>query len=207
MGTLARVHVVWTGLPGFPALSTFWFGAGVGTASTRDAALRNFLTAIKVDILLGITMTVQPEQTMIDSDTGVPTGVEVGPGALGIGGTNTGEQAAHATQALLRLSTATYIGSRRLQGRLFIPAMSANNVRGTPLPAFVTRMNTAAENFRAAVATSSPWMVYSRPFPGSPGDPTATPPKAAKPARTGTASPVTAVTCWDNFAVLRSRRD
>jgi hypothetical protein len=187
MGLMARVHVVWTGLPGYPGLTTFWFGVGTSTASTRDAAVRTFLNGIKADVVIGISMTVQPEQTIIESDTGLPTGVEVGPGALAIGGSNSGELAPYATQGLLRLSTAHYDGARRLQGRIYLGGMSQNNSHGVPIPAFITRMNTAAETLRSSMASSGPWMVYSRKF--------------------STAAPVTAVTCWDNWAVLRSRRD
>lgn len=187
MTALRRVEIVWSGSPGSPYVSTFNLLHTAGQADNVANALEDWLTAMKPDFISGVTAKVQPEQTIFDDSTGAPTGVEVGPGPTAIGGSNTGEALPWATQGLIRLTTSTYLGSRRLAGRLFLPAMSANNSQGKPTPAFTGRVALATGALMVDLGASNKWRVYSR---------------------TGhTSADVEAFTLWDNWAVLRSRRD
>lgn len=187
MGTLRRITVVWSGYPGTPYYSTFNFTFNSGGGTTLANAVGTFLTALKADVIAGCTATIQPEQTIIDESTGNPTGTESIPPPAPIVGTNTGESCPYATQGLVRLQTNLYVGARRLNGRLYLPAMSQNNSHGVPITAFIGRVDTAANALLAASSGPGPWRVYSR--------------------KNGVSSIVTAVSTWNNWAVLRSRRD
>lgn len=207
MGSIARVRVTWTGLAGLPGLTTLWFAVGTSTADTRDALVRSWLTAMKADMPSSLTATVQSEQALIESDTGQITSIVAGPGPGPISGTAATQVAPAPVQGMLKLNTATFVGGRRIQGRIYLPGVTINNAAYSPASVYMSRIQGFAETMRAAASTVGPWIVYSRPFAGSPGDPTATPPKPARPARVGSIGVISSVSVWDKWAVLRSRRD
>jgi len=158
----------------------------VGDAASAHAAVVNFWTNIKSAVYSGQTMNVEGEVATIDEATGQILSFD-SVTAVTVAGTATGELLPRATQGLLRAKTNVYAGGKRIQGRVFVPypVESASETQGVPSALYIE----IVRNSGAILAglTTATWVIYS-------------PTKH-------TFAPVVGASCWDQWSVLRSRRD
>lgn len=184
-----------TGPAGAPYYSTQYFG-GTEQAEADEVteALHDFWDAIKGFITTGVSIQIQPEVEVVNPLNGLIENVLT---SNSIAIASTGNAALpKATQGLVRLRTNAFVAGRRVQGRVFIPALANDaQLTGIPSAAFMTGVANAAEAMRVALEPgNADWSVWSRPVTG-------------EGARDGSNHPISSVSVWNQFAVLRSRRD
>lgn len=194
---LRRVRTVFTGVAGTPWYNNMYFNDSIaGDVSNGSViAVNNFWTAIRGALSDNVSWVVQGEVPRIDEATGDLIGISnVTP--LGNTGSAADDELPFQTQALIRLNTSAFIHSRRLRGRIFVPALGeSNNVGGLPTSTLRASLDAAAEALIADAA--APLVVWSRPFAGTPENPP----------RIGSFSSVDSSDVSVKWAVLRSRRD
>src|SRR6188508_3456659 len=118
MPVIARIPVVWNGLPGFPGVSVFYSTSA--NAVTAVAALATFFNAIKGSFPTGLTWDLPASgDTLNDADGGL-SGVWTGatPGTV----TATGGVAGYAAGVGARVewTTGAVINRRRVRGSTFM---------------------------------------------------------------------------------------
>lgn len=197
MASIMRVRWLITGLTGLPGVhTTYWTGAS-STPVQADATdvsgrVRAFWDGFKTVLAAGVTVSTAASVEVLDVATGTLVG-QLGPGSqTSVVSTGANELPA-ATMMLLKLSTATVLNGRRLQGRSFIgPLGTGANTNGKVTPASNTTLLTAS-NALFTGATSSALVVWHRPDRVT--------------HLGGVVAPVTVAGTAIDFAVLRSRRD
>jgi hypothetical protein len=190
MVDMARVRTVWTGVEGSPYYSNLYF---LNVEDSSDAQTVIDLVAAYMDDLSdtwdnNLSAFTEPDVAIIDSVSGEIQQIFTGTGATSVGAV-AGDILPASSQLLIRMLTDSYVGGRRIRGRMFVPSQAeANSTVGKPTGALTAGVAVFAEDLRAAAAAAiHGWVVWSR--------------------KNGTAPPVTAVSVWDQWAVLRSRRD
>lgn len=177
--------MVWTGVPGTPWYSNFYFNNGVGSPTTMRNDVGNMLTSLAQLVTTPIVMTVDPEVPLIDSANGEILGVDIVPD-LSVDALDTGEAVPYAVQGLCRLRTDAFIGGRRLQGRFNVPGLNLGFIQdGIMDPSAQDGLEAAVSPLAATAA--SEWIIWSK--------------------KTGAIAPVANVSVWNQFAMLTSRRD
>lgn len=185
MALITRVRVVWTGVAGAPYYSNFYFDNGVGSAQDMHNDVSTMITGLGQVCTFPMTATVQPEVPLIDSVTGEIQAVEQVVEDV-IPMVQSEESLPSALQGLVRFKTDAFVGGRRLAGRFFVPRLGQGfNDNGSMAPAGVTAINSYVQPFVASSA--SQLVIWSR--------------------STGATAPVVSANTWNQFAVLRSRRD
>lgn len=187
MVNIRRVEAEWTGLTGSPFLSVWNFRNEPGEANAYALAVEAFLEDIAHLVHESLEVRIEPVQTIFDDSTGQPTGAETASVATSPTMTGTGTLKSAATQGLLQLRTGVYAAGREIRGRLFIPAPTEALGDAMPDPSYVADLTTAGNNLISAMTSTTAWVVYSR-------------------ARAQSAD-VTSTSGWNQYAVLRSRRD
>ena len=187
MAQLFEVHTTWTGVAGAPYYTTLR-GLVTGPVEPEEFAdaWTSFLVTIQGAIIDNLTAVVEPEVTVIESTTGELVGVLSIDGDT-IAPSGSTDALPPMTQALMQLTTPAIISGRRLRGRIFLPGMlEANNtVDGQPSAALISSFDGAGATLVDALAST--WVVYS-------------------PTHRAYAT-VTGMNTWNQWAVLRSRRD
>lgn len=190
---MLRVRVVWTGLPGLPGLSTYYFtGPETGPDAVQvKTAVADAIDAVKAHLVNDITATVQGTVDVINPANGELTSALSTADSVIIG-TNVADPLPSTTQLLIQLPTTGIVAGRRVRGRSFIPGLSeAANDLGRPLSAVRTAFAAAFDP--VANMGDQPWVVWARP-------------RDVDPERDGSAHPVGEPQVWTEWAVLRSRR-
>jgi len=197
MVDLYRHRTTWAGGVGGAGVTTLY-----STSAHQPTDIKAFWTAIAGQFPPGITWTIKGSGDKIDEATGNLTGAWSAGSDLTQSSTATAQIYSAPVGAIVRIQTATIVGTRRLQGRLFlVPLVSgAFDQAGTLATTAITTIGTAFSNLNTAYATHL--VVYSRPFAGK----AAVGGKPAKPARTGSSGIITGAIVPDFAAVLRSRR-
>lgn len=183
MSNLHRISVVWTGAPGMPGTSTL-YGHENGD-STRDQvnAVGTFLGTLAGSLDTRLTATVSGQVEIIDSTNGDITSVDDTGTDVVVEMTDTAQPLPFTSQLLIQFRTGTFFGGRELRGRLFIPGFCEDgNVDGSPDPDVVSGVASSANTM-----VGHGFAVYS-------------------PTKRQWAS-ISAATVWNQWAVLRSRRD
>jgi hypothetical protein len=157
---------------------------GAGALAVRTA-LNTWLTAVKSQVHTTCVFTVFEPLEVIDPATGQVSGTLPITTMTHVGASTT-EQQPRAIQALVRWFTGVYVGGREIRGRTFIPGITeGGNDAGVPASALMTNLDSAANTL--ASDSSAKLAVWSK-------------------AR-GQAVDVVSAATWNQFAVLRSRRD
>lgn len=204
MAAIQRQRVVWTGFPGSPGLSTFYFT----DAAPQQGALRAFLAAVAGSLPNDVTLTLQPGGDVIEDSTGVITGVWAGTLQTPI--TPTGSAVGYAAPVgmLHRWETLKIVGGRRLRGRTYlVPARGdAYQSDGSLLDTVLAGQLGASSAFIASVTPNL--LVWQRPRAARTAyvDGRGIPHKAVS-GRLGTSAVVVTASMPDKVVVLRSRRD
>lgn len=187
MVVINQHQAVWSGVAGSPYYSSVFQldGAG-GTAQEFSTAWATFCHSLVGTMVNELTVTINTDVPQIESTTGELVGA-VSVDFATFTGTQETDALPPSTQGLLRWGTGAVIGGRRLRGRMFIPgAEEANNLPvGRPTGTYVAAINTFANTFRTTVG--SEFVIYSRTH--------------------RQVAVVTSHNCWNQWAVLRSRRD
>lgn len=194
MALFYRIRTVHSGLAGSPYLSTFNFAAGDGLDPGEAAEwVNDFWDGIKGFMTSGNTATTGGEAEVVEETTGFI--VQTFPlSTSSVAGTSGGAAEWTAKQGNLRLRTGTYQDGRRVQGRLYIPAVPSGLGEQVPASNYVSAINVAANTLRIAAANGGNfWSVFSRP--------------RETPARSGRISEIESAGVRPQWAVLRSRRD
>lgn len=188
-----------TGLAGAPYFSTIYTnGNAPADADAAAPHMTTFWSGLKGLMTAGLTIALEPEVDSLLPETGQVVNTFAAGGW--VNQVTTGNAPLpKATQGLLRIRTDGFVAGRRVNGRLFLPAL-ANDAQlgGVPSNALLTTLSSAANTLRTSLdATASEWVVWSRPKDAD----------DSGPARAGSSHAVTSVSVWTQFAVLRSRRD
>lgn len=179
-----QIQGEWTGLPGSPGLTTVYTGEGTiaSPQATADAVLAIF-AALGPFISNEVTFTLLPEARVFSTPDTVTSIVPITTDDAT--GTAVTSPLSGATQGLIKGLTQTFNGNRRVQGRLFIPGPTTNQLAsdaGVPAATYVTALTAAGTDL-----VSLGWQIASRSL--------------------NQFAPVTSALGWNKFAVLRSRRD
>jgi len=186
-GTVARVRTVFTGVTGAPAYSNLWFDADSSTAGAYQTAVLNMWTALAARIKSPVLATMVNPIPIINVGTG-----EVVDVAIGAGGTTTATQASESlpftTCGLAQIHTGVFVGSREIRGRCFVPyPTEGDNVAGLPAAAYRTAVESAFAAMNGISGANGAHAIYSKAH--------------------ARFELVSGVSCWSQWASLRSRRD
>jgi hypothetical protein len=183
---MLRVRTVTSGTQGSPYLSTHYFnGTTQADANSANSRVNAFWTALNGVRNTSVHWDIQDNVDVINPATGVITGSFAVTGGEGFGA-EADQLAPLASQGLIRLTTGVFNVGRQIRGRLFIPGLTKNDVTdGRLATATIAALNTAAQGLRDAA--DADWVVWSR--------------------VSGLTPSVTGVAAWDQWAILRSRRD
>ena len=184
---MLRVRTTFGGVTGSPWLSTFYFTGNDTQTGANNAVLATgaFWGAVDSHMGLSVTWSTEPEVAQLTA-AGVLQALYQTTAATGTG-TGGGDMLPIATQGLVKWRTGVFAGGREIRGRTFIPGLleAVCSPTGAPTSALLTTVNTAAATLIADVNSSL--AVWSKKN------------LQADPAVTGST--------WNQFAVLRSRRD
>lgn len=186
---MLRVTTEWTGIQGAPYYTATHFGGLTATeAGAAHALMAQIWTAGATFIRNDLTWTVLPEVSLVDEATGDTTATFLETAVSDEGGLP-GDDQPTIIQGLIRLRTGVYVGGREIRGRVFLPGQGDTyDDDGVPSASIISGWqgiwNTAISDGQNAGA---PLQVYS---------PT-----------NGQAADVTAASMWNQWAILRSRRD
>lgn len=190
MTSVYRVRVGWTGLAGTEYLSTFHFaasGPSLGAAQLAVDQTEVFLTSMASVIVNDLTWESESEVVVIDTTTGFTTAAFATTPFTDTG-EGTGDPVPRAAMLMARWQTGVFVGSpsRRLRGRTFIPGINEvnNDAGGKPSAALQAQLQAAADAF---LGGDPELRIYSR--------------------AAATDHPVVSASVWDEWAILRSRRD
>lgn len=192
---MLRVRTTFTGLSGSPYLNTFYF---LGTAEDQAEAnaanghVGTFWNAMEGGFSNQLTWATEGVVDKLGVD-GVLTNSFAVTAQSGVGA-ETGDPLPHSNQLLIRWSTGTFANGRERKGRTFVPGLTElNSSNGVVTTSTINLLQPAVDALNAAVNPSL--AIWSRPRP------------LEDPPFGGAASSVAGGTIWNQFAVLRSRRD
>jgi hypothetical protein len=184
---MLRVTTETIGAPGGPYYTNFHFaGDTEGEAEAALDAVEGFWTALQNEVSTLAEGHVLGDVVNINAATGEIDNVfSLTERVINFGG---GEQLPWATQGLIRWRTGDFVGGREIRGRTFVPAPTAEyDSGGQPLPVYQTDVMAAVTPFLTAAAGAGGLVVYSNTH--------------------NQASLVSAGSVWNQWAILRSRRD
>ncbi len=187
MALIHRVRTIVTGVTGSPwYINTHWDAQADADPTPQVQAMTDFWGAIKSYLDNACVYRVQPDVPVIETTDDQIVAVLTTDGSQTTG-TGTTSALPYANQMLVRMQTGVYASGRQVRGRLIIPGPTAttSTVDGTISSSVRAAIDTAA----AALTTSADesFRVYSK--------------------RNGAAYPVSTASTWEQYSILRSRRD
>jgi hypothetical protein len=183
---IRRVKLNWSGTAVVGQAGTnFYFTAEAGTDQDCVDSVGLFMTELDAQLSGDLSWATEAGVEHFDVATGQISSIG---GTTPITGTGSGsgQRLPYATQALVRWRTGAFLNGREVRGRIFLPGqLEVNNDLGVP----VQGLKDAIQNAVGAILgdESTVLLVWT---------PT-----------NGTAAAVTSGGPWDQWAVLRSRRD
>lgn len=192
MVSMIRVDTVLTGVVGSPYFNRLHF---IGDTEEKAALCVGAVLTMWGTLFNGVnpaigrlTAKIDDEVQVVDDATGTVTDAFFLPTSPVSPGSVTVDIIPNATQGLVRLNTTQFRNGRRVRGKIFFPCLNrqsqtADGNLGGTMP---TLLEDAVEPLLGVDLA-----VWSRPAPG----------------RVGDAVPVETITVWNEFAVLKSRRD
>lgn len=151
----------------------------------------DFWAGCQVFMHSGVSWALDPLVPVIESTTGDTLNVYDVGAAAGTG-TAAGEPLPPSNQVLVRLGTNGIVNNRRVQGKIYIPGLVESiNENGRVSTATITALTALLGNAFDGTGDED-LVVWSRPVDGG---------------RPGSIHPVQTTSVWNQFAVLRSRRD
>lgn len=188
--TMYRIRVNLGGFQGAPGLAVHYFDFAGGSAQDAADAVAVLWGGFESFLYDTVTWSVDTAAAIIDETNGDLDGVTTITPASG-GGTNTTEPLPPSQMGLVRWVTSGVVNNRVLRGRTFVgPTTQDANDSGLLTSASQTDLQNAANAF-LAVTDADP-VIWHRPPEGQ---------------SSGVFHPITGASVWNNFAVLRGRRD
>ena len=186
---MLRTLTEWTGIPGSPYYTNLHFAGDDETEAEAAHAITTALwEAYAEHVREDLTANVLPEVSAVDPVTGDTTAtfIEAAEAVPGTAGPNFMPPL---VQGLVRLRTGVYVGGREIRGKVFLPGTTdPDDVNGIPSAGYLTDVQAVWNALVTDASTAGiPLQVWS---------PT-----------NGQSESVTAVSPWNQWAVLRSRRD
>jgi hypothetical protein len=172
-----KVVATWSGFPGAPGVSNFYFGTGtsdsVSDVGVTQGRVRSFFAAFTLCLPTPISITVQPDSPVIDPVTGHMTGVLTAATpqtvVVGAGGSNYSA----ISGACVIWKSSIFMAGRNLRGKTFLVPLStaAYDTDGTILASRLAELRTAAAALGAvgAFPANQVLMVWHRPVSGAGG--------------------------------------
>jgi hypothetical protein len=183
MSHIKRITVLYTGAPGLPGTNTLYGHENGDTARDQVEAVGTFVGSLSTSLNTAITATVMGQVEIVESSTGQVVGIDATGDDIVVEMSDTATPLPFTTQLLVQIRTGVFNNGREIRGRLFIPGFCQDgNVGGAPDPDVVSGVAGAANTM-----LGHGFAVYS-------------------PTHKMWAS-VSAATVWNEWAVLRSRRD
>lgn len=180
---MKRVRANWIGVPGSPYVTNMYFGDSADAQECVDH-FGEFLVIISAIVVNEAAWSIEPDVATVDPVTGDVTASVTVDGVNGQG-VSTEEILPPSQQVLIRWNTGAYISGRQLRGRTFVPALGDDvNVSGNVDPTYRTSLITTITTWLGAGPVPLIWS------------------KANAETRQ-----VLSVDVWEQFAILRSRRD
>lgn len=181
---MKRVTTIFSGVPGTPYYSNHYFADADSAQDCIDAVLQ-FWVECAPQIVNECAWSVLAEVATIDPVTGQPTAYEVASGGANQG-TNTSIKLPPTSQLLIQWATNSVVAGHRLRGRTFVPAIGTNQSdEGAVASSARTQIAAAGQSLIDDVNTTL--LIWSKTH--------------------GETRAATTADCWNQFAVLRSRRD
>lgn len=191
---MLRVESVLTGVGGSPYYQRLHFEGSTEAeaADARDAVADQWtglFNGVNPNIAR-LTATVRGEVAVVNVGDGEVTNVWADDDIVVSPGSTSVAIVPNACQVMVRLNTSTFSNGRRIRGKIYYPCFNAQ--------AMASDGNVSSTAVAQAEAAAGGLLtrglgVYSRP--------------QADPARIGRFTPVSSVNVWNEFAVIRSRRD
>lgn len=185
---MLRVTTIGTGPQGAPYYSTFYFGGTTeGEAAVAGDATQAFWTSFAGALRTDLLFQVQPEIELVDPATGNILGV-FADSQVPIDCTGTGDPLPTSTQGLIRWRTGVYVAGKEIRGRTFIPGYTeTSSTNGVPIGTTVSGLTSVGTALLSAGSAAGGMGVWS-------------------PTR-GQWAPASSAAGWNQWAVMRSRRD
>lgn len=181
-----RVRTVFSGVPGTPYYSNLYFAAEGGTIAQARTAVNAFWEANKALISSNLQWIIENEVPSIDEATGDILSVAADATSYQSAGTQSSSPLPYSQQFLVRTRTGAFSGGREIRGRVFIPGPTTISASaGAVVNTAASAINT---NAAALVASANAqWVVWAK--------------------TKGEYAVINSTSVWNQFAVLRSRRD
>lgn len=191
---MLRITARWTGFPGAPGYSNFFFAGGGGFIGDHNQVAQRVMGAfdeIRVLLTGGTSISLLPEAAVVDSDTGMVSELRALDPIAPVEGTSSATYAGPAG-AVVNWRTSDLRNGRRIRGRTFLVPLNSNayDDSGTLSVVALQDIGNFADAMRATDIDSE-LGVWSRPVGGT----------------GGVFATVDAHNVPDMVAVLRSRRD
>lgn len=203
MATISRCRVLWTGFPGAPGVSTFYFTDPL----LGQASLNDFMAEITIGCPTDVTTKVETGGEDIDETTGELVSTWTGTDRAVHTGTSSVAYAAPAGYTC-RWLTGLFVGGRRLAGRTYVVPSGAVAFQtdGSVSTSLITGIEAAQETF--VNDHTNNLLIWSRPRAATPAwTDRYGKTHAAVSSRAGSSAPVNDWHVPDRAVVLRSRRD
>lgn len=184
---LIRIRTGFTGVPGTPWISNFYFDGDLADAQNMADTASDFWSDAQLAMSSLIDWTQDGVATQLDVATGEPTDVASYTPNDG-DGSGSGDMLPASTQLLITWRTGVFAGGREVRGKTFVPGLvaSTNDNDGTIDEGVVTQFAGYADSLVTEPGHSQ-IVVWSR--------------------KNGTMQQVTGARITNEWAVLRSRRD
>lgn len=185
MAQFYRAQIVSTGVQGSPYVTTLNFLLAGSTPAGISTAIQGLISGFATLVHQDLIMDWDGSLEIVESTDGQITGVTSAT-PRSAQGTLAGDMLPPATQGLLQWRTGVFQAGREVRGKTFVPALTEAAALGGQVAATT---QTGLQNLITAMiaATNAELAIYSR--------------------KNGSIVPVNAGTVWNQFAVLRSRRD
>jgi hypothetical protein len=183
---MIRVTTEFGGVTGTPWVSQMYFaGSDAAAAAGASSDVSVFWTNLEDRIEDSVTYVVSGEVPSIDPATGDIIEVHFVTSNSG-SGSATGDPLPRANQGLIRWRTGIYLSGREVRGRTFVPGPVEidSGANGVPTPTYVSDLAAAANTLVGLTSDLGVWSPTHGVFHVATGS-----------------------SAWNQFAVLRSRRD
>jgi hypothetical protein len=202
VANIYQVTWEWSGFPGAPGYTNFFYDATTDSGTAALAAAnksRIFFDGVKGILDDAITLHLVTDVRVISDTDGLLQNIYTVSGVTDVHGTATSTYVSGAGMGVDWLTTVVH-GRKRIMGRTFIvPAANFTTDQGAPNSTSLTYVATAAEAMRTA--TGPTFGIWGRPRDEE------DPPNPDKPALVGVWAPATASRVPARAFLLRSRRD
>lgn len=187
---IRRVRSIVTGVAGSPYYVTGYFTADTGTATQCITAWHTFITGVASGpaggFPVGSSVRTDAEVQVVDPVTGNVVATEIG-GTILSTGSSASPLLPKANQFLIRWRTGNFVGGREVRGKTFLPLPSETASTDAGLVEAATLVALSGRAGQLISNADTVFVVWSR--------------------KNGLWWAASNGSCWEQFAILRSRRD